>query len=654
MTNRAKNTRRRRKRPKVKEKRAFNPELSGPVSEVLHRCLELLAPLKQVLPTWQTKFEILLREVDAGRLRIGVVGITSSGKSTFINGLLGKEILPEQSKATTNLPVICRYGSRPQLSVVYPDDKVEVFVDAEVTPSLVKSFCSEDENPGNIKHVWRLELELPSCCLPRDLEVIDTPGTDAYGLEEHEQVTLCRCLPIADIVVFMTHSRHARLTLSEGELLSKVIENDQRVLFVISCSDGIKQETENGRVIMTREDKLVNLVREMELSIRNYPRLKDGGIVAVSSLWAREACADRTHPRWQQSNFERVIEALANFRMDLAENLSATRLDRARALIVSLVSAIQQVPGTLKHRATATFEEQELVQQLDRLAQAEMQLTRRLDDLVRSIKEATNPGRLAAHGKSMLFKSCGSDISAVRRLIMKIRDNWRSVSDEQIIALQSFRLEGRRELTAVNLAPSRESFRNRMLHLESFPSVSDHIVEHTSTHEVAVPRTSFFGMFADWLWGVRKERKTTTSESVDIEALNRSIESFFDDSCQQFMELVAEQSEVLSETYLEPIRKRLDSDNCCLEEMKSLRRLAADQLCRLPQIAKQLQEVLNTGLPASQPSKRPVCSLRSAFSTLGKQVTAFDSLKSPPYAALPTIVQRFWQTAALKGFWDSV
>jgi len=60
----------------------------------------------------------------------------------------------------------------------------------------------------------------------RELEVIDTPGTDAQGLCGHEAITLYRCLPIADIIVFMTNIQR-RIQESEARLLRNVIDHDQ-------------------------------------------------------------------------------------------------------------------------------------------------------------------------------------------------------------------------------------------------------------------------------------------------------------------------------------------------------------------------------------------------------------------------------------------
>ena len=67
---------------------------------------------KQKLKQFSNRILSLERNIDIfGRqiIRSGLVGITSSGKSSLLNTLLGtgKQIMKEQSKATTNMIVFC-------------------------------------------------------------------------------------------------------------------------------------------------------------------------------------------------------------------------------------------------------------------------------------------------------------------------------------------------------------------------------------------------------------------------------------------------------------------------------------------------------------------------------------------------------------------
>ncbi|MBF0519860.1 MAG: hypothetical protein HQK92_09065 [Nitrospirae bacterium] len=58
-------------------------------------------------------------------IKSGLVGITSSGKSSVLNILLGTgtKILKEQSKATTNMLVFCSKAKEPTLEIMFEDEK---------------------------------------------------------------------------------------------------------------------------------------------------------------------------------------------------------------------------------------------------------------------------------------------------------------------------------------------------------------------------------------------------------------------------------------------------------------------------------------------------------------------------------------------------
>jgi hypothetical protein len=69
------------------------------------------------LATRRGELQALRATAQADALHVGVVGITSSGKSTFINGLMGESLLPEEARATTNLLVKCRHGDEREAKV---------------------------------------------------------------------------------------------------------------------------------------------------------------------------------------------------------------------------------------------------------------------------------------------------------------------------------------------------------------------------------------------------------------------------------------------------------------------------------------------------------------------------------------------------------
>lgn len=70
------------------------------LKELIWALLHILASRDRYVYTHQ-KAERLLKQIDENELRVTIVGEFSSGKSTFLNALIGKDILPHASSETT-------------------------------------------------------------------------------------------------------------------------------------------------------------------------------------------------------------------------------------------------------------------------------------------------------------------------------------------------------------------------------------------------------------------------------------------------------------------------------------------------------------------------------------------------------------------------
>ncbi|MDR1873938.1 MAG: dynamin family protein [Synergistaceae bacterium] len=277
--------------------------------------------LTDLLPVRVSQFENLFHASARAELEVGVVGITSSGKSTFINAMMGERLLPEETRATTNLVVRCRRGDERAVVVVMKDGGKRRVSGAELTPAWMEGLASERMNPANEQNIERLEWSSPGAVLPEGLVLIDTPGLDACDFPEHSELVLRRLLPSLDIVLYVTSIRN-RFKSSDLELLQAVLEQDQRIIFLLSQIDLEQDDTEGGRVVLSRRRKLSACLRELREDIENissgHGALGDSAIVPISSKLAMAHFYDRNSPAWDASNFGPLIRHLESFRANLS------------------------------------------------------------------------------------------------------------------------------------------------------------------------------------------------------------------------------------------------------------------------------------------------------------------------------------------------
>ena len=90
----------------------------------------------------------LQERLDAARLRVLVAGEAKRGKSTLINALLGRDVLPSGVTPLTAVATTVRFGSEPRAEVLFLDGHEEKHP-LTVLPDLV----TERGNPRNRRRI---------------------------------------------------------------------------------------------------------------------------------------------------------------------------------------------------------------------------------------------------------------------------------------------------------------------------------------------------------------------------------------------------------------------------------------------------------------------------------------------------------------------
>ena len=86
-----------------------------------------LEKFQQIIRQDPTNINFCERELDwienrihdwsSDRIRVGVIGVTSSGKSTLINAVLGTDILSSAIAPSSGQLVCCSYGEKPEITI---------------------------------------------------------------------------------------------------------------------------------------------------------------------------------------------------------------------------------------------------------------------------------------------------------------------------------------------------------------------------------------------------------------------------------------------------------------------------------------------------------------------------------------------------------
>lgn len=88
---------------------------------------------------------------------VAVMGQFKAGKSSFLNSLIGQDVLPVGAIPVTTAITRLQYGNKESALVRHFDGRT-----TEVPLNDIVKFTSEAENPGNSKNAAIVDIELPS------------------------------------------------------------------------------------------------------------------------------------------------------------------------------------------------------------------------------------------------------------------------------------------------------------------------------------------------------------------------------------------------------------------------------------------------------------------------------------------------------------
>ncbi len=171
--------------------------------------------------------------LDAARLRVLVAGEAKRGKSTLVNALLGRDILPSGVTPLTAVATTVRYGD---------DERAEVrFLDghAEKHPlALLSDLVTERGNSGNRRRIADVTVYVAAPLLTGGVELVDTPGTGSV-FESGTQAAH-EALRSMDAAIFVL-TADPPVSASERDLLRQVAGLSVATFAVLNKADHLDE-----------------------------------------------------------------------------------------------------------------------------------------------------------------------------------------------------------------------------------------------------------------------------------------------------------------------------------------------------------------------------------------------------------------------------
>lgn len=166
-----------------------------------------------------------------------VLGEFKRGKSTFINALIGNDLLPTDVLPETATINALIYNEKPELEIIMQDGSVER---GQVERSFLERFSAKNQTDECSK-IKYLKIGYPFKLLNNNVVIVDTPGVS--DLNEQRCDVTYNFIPKANAVLFMLDAnsplKKSEIDFIEEKLLAQGIDN---IIFLVNKYDNIDDE----------------------------------------------------------------------------------------------------------------------------------------------------------------------------------------------------------------------------------------------------------------------------------------------------------------------------------------------------------------------------------------------------------------------------
>jgi len=197
----------------------------------------------------------VLERITNDSFKIAVVGEFKRGKSTFINALLGKAILPADilpCSATLNR---ITYNVMPLVKIAYKDGHCEEVPIDRLTDFVTKLTPESEQLAETVKEAI---VYYPVNYCKNNVDIFDTPGLNDD--QTMTDVTLS-VLPTVDAAILVILAQSPLSEYERDFLENKLLVNDLgRVIFVVTGIDRMDSDEDTTRLLKSIETRILNYV----------------------------------------------------------------------------------------------------------------------------------------------------------------------------------------------------------------------------------------------------------------------------------------------------------------------------------------------------------------------------------------------------------
>lgn len=302
----------------------------------------------QTLKEIKERVEAARTKLNDKRLHLALVGEFSSGKSTFVNALIGHRLLKEGVMPTTACATyIENAGTEMTVDVAFSKGKTFHATAADFSALALHLSSKYHHSPTTLaeaiemltsdqkiaRHVTSLHINLPKSNIPHDIVIIDTPGFNpgADTVNNHYEVTRHVVEHVADAALVLTPQEQAMSSSLISFLHTTLRRCLHRCIYVV-----------------TKLDLLQPQYREELLTFVHHRLEQDLGL-AHPMLYAESALSTLPVyeiPKGMEQEWQELQRQFRDFEQQTWQTLQRNRqtvlAEHIRSITIDIVAACEQ------------------------------------------------------------------------------------------------------------------------------------------------------------------------------------------------------------------------------------------------------------------------------------------------------------------------
>jgi replication fork clamp-binding protein CrfC len=320
------------------------------------------------LETQVEDINVASKNLRQGVFRLLVLGDMKRGKSTFLNALIGENLLPSDVNPCTAILTVLRYGSQKKVMVHFNDGKPPEQLDFKefkhkytIDPAEAKQL--EQDKKQAFPNVDYAVVEYPLPLLEKGIEIVDSPGLN--DTEARNELSLGYINNCHAILFVLRASQPC--TLGERRYLENYIKGrGLSVFFLINAWDQVREGLIDPDDTEELEEAEYKLRRVFKANLAEYCQV-DGHdvyeerVFEISAIKALRKRLKNPSASLEETGFPEFMGALNTFltreraisELRQARTLARQTANQAREAVERRIPLLDQDVSQLKQRISS-------------------------------------------------------------------------------------------------------------------------------------------------------------------------------------------------------------------------------------------------------------------------------------------------------------